>query len=340
VSVVIPHYAGSQLFECLEALFSDSDAPGEVLVVDDASTDGTSEVAKRRYPGIRLLINKTNLGFVGACNRGLAEAAGAYAVLLNDDALPQPDWLRPLLETMERDPQIAACQPKILRAHNSAIFDYAGAAGGLLDRYGYPFALGRWFDVCEADTGQYDAPREIMWASGAAMMLRMSVYREIGGLEPVFQMHMEEIDWCWRARVAGYHIVSVPESRILHYGAATLKAESLRKMYLNHRNSLLLLVKNYELWTLARVLPVRLLLELVTILGGLVTLNWRRALGAAWGLLGAAAALPRILPARARVQRLRRVRDGEIARHLYQGSIVLRWLLRKGAPAEIPGAGA
>lgn len=308
-----------------------------MLLVDDASTDGTTDENARRYPTLKVIRNARNLGFVGSCNRGLSEARGRFAVLLNDDAIVQPGWLDALREAMDSDIRIAACQPKILNARCPAVFDYAGAAGGLLDRYGYPFALGRWFDRCDTDKGQYDSPREIAWASGAAMMLRMDTYREIGGLEPVFRMHMEEIDWCWRARVAGYRVVSVPSARVLHYGAMTLAAESLQKMYFNHRNSILMLIKNSELRTLVRTLPIRLLLELITVVGGLVTLNWRRALGSIWGVCGVVRALPCILPARARVQALRRVSDRDLAPYLCQKSIVFRRLL--GRPAPQPASG-
>jgi len=338
VSVVIPHYAGAQVLECLEALFACADQPAEVIVVDDAARDGTSDRAAERYPQIRLTRNLVNLGFVGACNRGLAEATGKYAVLLNDDALVETGWLESLVGAMEADPSIGAAQPKIVSAKDLAQFEYAGAAGGLLDRYGYPFALGRWFEHCETDRGQYDAPREIFWASGTAMGMRMSVYREIGGLDPVFQMHMEEIDWCWRCRLAGHRVVSVPAARVRHYGALTLRSESFSKMYLNHRNSFLMLFKNYGLRSLLWVVPVRLFLECLTVAGSVVTGNWGRARASVGGVWGACALLPRIMPARKRIQATRRRSDAEIAEHLYRGSIALRYLFRRPAPTSSQGA--
>ena len=332
VSVVIPHYAGRQVSECLERLYGAPDRPREVILVDDASSDGSTEEAKARFPEIRVLRNPANLGFVGACNRGLAEVRFRHAVLLNDDALVESGWLRVLVEAMEADPAIAAAQPKILSARDPTRFEYAGGAGGLMDRYGYPFALGRWFERCEADVGQYDSPRDIFWASGTAMIMRMSVYREIGGLEPTFRMHMEEIDWCWRCHLMGYRVVSAPQAKVHHYGGMTLRSESYGKMYLNHRNSFLMLLKNYDWRSLLTVIPVRVLLELLTVFGSLLTGNVRRALAAAAGPAGALLQFPNVLGERRRIQATRRRSDAEVANRMYPGSIALRYLFRRPAP--------
>jgi len=340
VTVVIPHYAGAQVVECLEALFACPDRPAAVVLVDDGSTDGTAERAAQRFPSIRLVRNPVNLGFVGACNRGLAEVASAWAVLLNDDALADPGWLAALVRALAADRSVAAVQPKIVTVADPARFDYAGAAGGLIDRYGYPFALGRWFDRTEIDRGQYDAPREIFWASGTAMGLSMEAYRRVGPLETAFRMHMEEIDWCWRCILAGYRIMSVPSARVRHHGAMTLRAASPRKMYLNHRNSFLMLLKNYSAATLVRVLPARLGLEALTVVAALATGQFWRALGAFAGPFGAMALLPRIWPARRRVQAMRVRPDAEVARFMYGGSIALRHLRRLPAPAPSPSGGA
>jgi len=333
-TVLIPHYAGDQVFDCLAALDGAPDRPAEVILVDDGCRDGTSALAKERYPGIRLVSNPVNLGFVGACNRGLAEVNTRYAVLLNDDALVEGGWLRALVETMDGDPNIAAAQPKILNARERTRFEYAGAAGGLLDRYGYPFALGRWFGECEIDRGQYDNPRDIFWASGTAMIVRTSVYHEIGGFEPAFQMHMEEIDWCWRSLLMGWRVVNVPQAVVFHYGAMTLRTQSFGKMYLNHRNSFLMLLKNYGLPRLLAVVPVRLFLELVTVVGALAKADFRRALAAAAGPVGAFVLLPRVWPARGRIQATRKRTDAEVARFMYGGSVALRHLFGRPSPAK------
>jgi GT2 family glycosyltransferase len=333
ISVIVPHYSGEQLFECLDALLACPDQPAEIILVDDCSVDGTSEAAARRYPGLRMLRNPANLGFVGACNRGLAEAAQPFAALLNDDALVEPGWLDVCLAALEADPSIAAVQPKIVRAQNPSTFDYAGGAGGLIDRYAYPYALGRWFDRLETDTGQYDTPREIFWASGTAIAMRMDAVRTVGLLDRALQMHMEEIDWCWRAITAGYRIVNAPSARVRHYGAATLKADSFRKMYLNHRNSFMLILKNYSILSVLWIAPLRFLLELLTVAGSLATGNVRRALAAFLAPFAAAVKLPHILHERRRIAKLRRRPDWDVATRMYRGSIAIRYLLRLGSPS-------
>ena len=335
VCVIIPHYAGEQVLECLEAIHSCHDQPGEIVLVDDACADGTSDLAAVNYPEITLIRNQRNLGFVGACNRGLEHALQnnrRYAILLNDDAIVEPGWLVSLISAIDAHPSIAAVQPKILNAVDPTRFDYAGAAGGLLDRYGYPFALGRWFDTCEVDEGQYDTPRKIFWASGAAICMRTSVCRQIGLLDPLFQMHMEEIDWCWRAWTAGYTVQNVPSARVRHYGAVTLKEESFRKLFLNHRNSLMMLLKNYGLRRLAGELPVRLALEVLTVKGALLTGKWNRALASLWGTISALLMIPRLQQARSAVQQNRTRSDNEVMQMMYPKSIAFRYLLRRGTP--------
>jgi len=333
--VVIPHYAGRQLLECLEALYACEDMAASILVVDDAGPGDAIAEAQSAYPGIHVLRNSSNLGFVGACNRGLTYALEhnhEFAVLLNDDAMVDPGWLRELIAALSADTSIAACQPKILSARNPAQFDYSGAAGGMIDRYAYPWALGRWFEHVESDLGQYDTPREIFWASGAASCYRVEVLRRIGLLEPVLKMHMEEIDWCWRAWLAGYRVVSVPSARVRHYGAVTLTTDRFRKIFLNHRNSMIMLLKNYSSATLACTLPVRLMLEAITVAGALITGKFKRAFGAAAGVLGLIPVLPEVIRARRRVQSLRQRSDAHVMRQMFPGSIALRYLLGRSAP--------
>jgi len=339
VTVVIPHYAGSQLLECLEAVYSCADKPCELIVVDDASVEDYARQATTRFPGIVSVRNAANLGFVGACNRGLELATSTYTVLLNDDTLVEAGWLDALVRTMDQDPTIGAAQPKIVRADDPSRFDYAGAAGGLIDRYGYPFALGRWFDTCERDDGQYDSPRPVFWASGTAMCMRMAVCGMIGPLETMFQMHMEEIDWCWRCYLAGFEVTNVPNAKVRHYGALTLKAESYRKMYLNHRNSILMLLKNYSIGSLVTVLPIRVLLETITVIGAVLTGNWRRSCAALFGTLAAVTSPRRLLQARKKAQSIRRRSDKEISEHMYGGSIALRHVFRLDSPATLERSG-
>jgi GT2 family glycosyltransferase len=331
-SVIIPHYAGSQVFDCIESVLSCPDRPAEVILIDDASTDGTAYEAAERYPSIRVARNRKNFGFVGACNRGIAEALYQYAVLLNDDAIVEPGWLAACIEALESDPELAAVQPKIVQAADPSRFEYAGAAGGLIDRFGYPYALGRWFETVETDTGQYDAPRDIFWASGVAIALRRSVALEIGALDTTFVMHMEEIDWCWRAWIAGYRVRNVPTARVRHIGAKTLAADSFRKMYLNHRNSFMMVLKNTGTWALFWIVPIRTVLELITFLGALVTGRFRRAAAAITALFGVLGSVRHIRRERRRIATFRRRSDREVARMMYRGSIALRYLFGRRAP--------
>ena len=330
--VIIPHYAGEQLYDCLDAVYACSDQPAEVILVDDASVDGTSDVAAERFPGIRRVRNPENLGFVGSCNRGLAEAGGPYAVLLNDDAVPESGWLAACISELERDELIAAVQPKIVSAREPERFEYAGAAGGLMDRFAYPFALGRWFDDCELDAGQYDEPRDIFWASGVAMVVRCDVVSRIGGFDPAFWMHMEEIDWCWRARLAGYSVRSVPSARVRHVGAVTLGARSYRKMYLNHRNSYMMLMKNYSATSLLWAAPGRLAFELLTAFAALATGQFRRAAAALAGSFGVLRNLGHIRAERRRISAIRVRSDHDVLAAMYRGSIALRRLFGLRAP--------
>ncbi|MCC7262191.1 MAG: glycosyltransferase family 2 protein, partial [Candidatus Latescibacteria bacterium] len=203
-----------------------------------------------------------NLGFTVSCNRGLARAHSRYAVLLNDDTIVAADWLRPLVEAAEADPRLAACQPKLLSVADPGLFDYAGAAGGYIDGLGYTFCRGRLFDHRERDEGQYDRPAPLFWACGAALFLRLDAVKQVGLLDEDYYMHFEEIDLCWRLRLAGYRILAVPASVIHHHSGWSLPPSSYRKAYLNYRNNLVLLCKNLELARLCWVLPLRLALDL------------------------------------------------------------------------------
>jgi GT2 family glycosyltransferase len=202
-----------------------------------------------------------NYGFADGYNMALQQVEAEYVVLLNSDVEVTPHWLKPLMEYMDAHPEVAACQPKIRSERNKALFEYAGASGGYLDKYGYPFCRGRIFDVVEEDKGQYDTIQSIFWATGAALFIRLKDYREAGGLDGRFFAHMEEIDLCWRLRSRGRGIVCIPQSTVYHVGAATLKKENPRKAFLNFRNNLLMLYKNLPKKELKRVMFIREVLD-------------------------------------------------------------------------------
>lgn len=216
----------------------------DLIVADNGSTDGSCAWVRAHHPEVKLLEFPENYGFSGGYNRALKETEYPYTVLLNSDVETTPGWAETLLEYMEGHPAVGACQPKLRSYYNRDMFEYAGAAGGLIDALGYPYCYGRLFDCVERDNGQYDTPREVAWASGAALMVRTKLYLELGGLDVDFFAHMEEIDLCLRMRRAGYKVMAVPQAMVYHMGGASLDHSNPKKTYLNFRNNLLLLHKN------------------------------------------------------------------------------------------------
>ena len=215
-----------------------------VVVADNASADSSVEFMKSRFPEIPLIELEKNYGFTGGYNRALELVEAQYYVLINSDIEVPQGWLQPLVEWMDSHAECGACGPKLLSWHRRDTFEYAGAAGGLLDRFGYPFCRGRIMQKIEKDHGQYDSPAHVLWCSGACLLVRASVWKTLGGLDERFFAHMEEIDLCWRMQLRGWKVTLVPESRVYHIGGGTLPNESPFKLRLNFRNNLLLLENN------------------------------------------------------------------------------------------------
>lgn len=279
VSIIIPHWRGAEILQrCLQGVQATDYRPIEILLIDNACDDGSITTVAPRFPEVRVVASKTNLGYAGGCNLGLGASRGKYAALLNNDAVVTPGWLTPMVAAMERDERVAACQPKILMIDAPEQFDYAGAAGGFMDWLGYPFCRGRIFFTLEEDRGQYDDEADIFWASGACCLLRQAALAETGWLDEHFFAHMEEIDLNWRLHWAGYRVLAVPSAVVYHKAGSTLQAESPRKVYLNHRNGLILLLKNMPAAQLFKVLPLRLLLDALAALRMLFRLHWAQAL--------------------------------------------------------------
>lgn len=221
----------------------------EVIVADNASTDGSIKVMEDMFPQVKTLKFEKNFGFTGGYNRAFAEIcreedAPEYFLLINSDIEVPEDWLGPLVEWMDSHPECGACAPKLHSWQEKEMFEYAGAAGGYIDRYGYPFCRGRILGRLEEDKGQYDSPADVFWATGACLMVRTSVYRKLGGLDDRFFAHMEEIDMCWRMQLEGWKVTVVPSSVVYHVGGGTLPATSPFKLFLNYRNNLLMLENN------------------------------------------------------------------------------------------------
>jgi len=266
VDIIIPHFRRRDMLErCLDSLEKTSYPAMGIMVVDNGGRQAGLVFLVKQYKNARLLRLPENRGYAGGCNEGLKSSSADYVVFLNDDTTHDPLWLERLVSAALSDERTGALQPKILslKAHAAGkkVFDYAGAAGGMIDRLGYPWCLGRRFFKTEEDRGQYDTGRDIFWASGAAMFVKRAVAEELGGFDGDFFMQMEEIDLCWRMKLAGYHVRSVPSSVVLHEGGASLREGSAEKIYFNHRNNAMMLLKNLSLSGLLRVIPVRILLE-------------------------------------------------------------------------------
>lgn len=218
---------------------------GEVVVIDNASTDDSVDFLKSNFPNLRVIVNEHNSGFAGGYNEGLKQIKADVYVLLNSDIKVSENWLPPVLETLSSEEKIVAAQPKILAYNQQEKFEHAGACGGYIDKLGYPFCRGRIFTETEVDNGQYDDVQKIFWATGACMFIEAEKYWEAGGLDEHFFAHMEEIDLCWRLQNMGYEIVVQPSSKVFHVGGGTLDYRNPRKTYLNFRNSLFAIHKNW-----------------------------------------------------------------------------------------------
>ena len=331
VSIVIPHWLGDVLSTCLEAVYERSKGVDfEVIVADDQPyDDGSLGRARQQFPGIRTVKVGGGRGMGAGCNRGMEVAGGRYAMLLNNDVEVAEGWLPPLIDAAERDPRIAACQPKVLSLRDRARFDYGGAAGGMIDAFGYTFCLGRMFEKVERDRGQYDSPRDIFWSVGGAMLVRMSCLKRTGLMDEAFYMHNEEIDLCWRMHLAGYRVISVPQSTVYHYGGWSLEADSFRKAYCNHRNQLVMVLKNLSAERLIWTFPARAAFEIATVALGVLRGDWKHPVAALAGLLWVLTHPGDVLRRRCQAQSARTVSDAVASRTMYRGSIVYAHFLRR-----------
>jgi len=270
ISIVILNWNGRKYLEqFLPSVLSSDYSNFEVVVADNGSTDDSVSFLEARYSQIRIICLKENFGFAKGYNEALKQIESDYYFILNSDVELLKGSLKPLVDLLESDKKIAACQPKLLTYHNKKLFEYAGGAGGWLDKYGYPFAKGRIFDVFEEDHGQYDTSEPIFWASGAALFIRSSVFHEVNGFDEYFFAHQEEIDLCWRIQLAGYKIYSCPSSIVYHVGGGTLPKGNTLKVYLNFRNNMIMLSKNLPFWKAFFIIWFRIALNKISALKGL-----------------------------------------------------------------------
>lgn len=279
VAVIILNWNGEKLLrEYLPSVIETTDSSiADVIVADNGSTDSSVELLRKEFPQVKLLEFSENYGFAEGYNRAIKATNYPYTVLLNSDVATTEGWINVLYNYMEANPNVGACQPKIRAYTNKTHFEYAGAAGGFIDRNGYPYCRGRIFDTVEEDKGQYDEVMPIFWATGAALMVRSQLYIDAGGLDKDFFAHMEEIDLCWRILLTGSEIMAVPQSVVYHLGGGSLPASNPRKTYLNFRNNLLMLHKNLPDETRGKTLFIRRLLDTVAWAKYMATFDFKNA---------------------------------------------------------------
>ena len=267
VAIVILNWNGKRyLQQFLPSVLATTYPNARVVVADNASTDDSIQFIQQHHPEIELVTLSKNFGFAGGYNEALKKVQADYYVLLNSDVEVTPGWLEPMIALLEQDNSFVACQPKLLSYHHQNLFEYAGACGGWMDAYGYPFSRGRVFDTCEKDKGQYEEIQKVFWATGAAMVVRSQAFHEQGGFDDYLFAHMEEIDLCWRMQMSGYKIFCCPQSVVYHVGGGTLPKGNSRKTFLNFRNNQIILAKNLpwsEKWW---KIPFRMALDQVAAL--------------------------------------------------------------------------
>jgi GT2 family glycosyltransferase len=270
IAVVILNWNGKHWLEkFLPSVIKNSDGV-RIIIGDNASTDDSIAFLTTNFPSIEILENKTNEGFAGGYQTILKKIDAEYYILLNSDVEVTSNWIEPIIKWMESDEKLVACQPKIKSFHQKEYFEYAGAAGGYIDKNGFLYCQGRIFNEIEVDTGQYNANKEIFWATGACLFIKSKAYHQVGGLDELFFAHVEEVDLCWRLRNAGYKIGYCYQSEIYHVGGGMLPQGNPRKTYLNFRNSLYLLFKNLPLWRLPYIFVKRTLLDVIAMLKAFV----------------------------------------------------------------------
>ena len=336
-SIIVVNFNGLAFLKgCFDSLMRTTYPGVEFIMVDNGSTDDSIPFVEQNYPRVQVVKSPTNLSYSGGNNLGIRHAAGKYLVLLNNDTEVTPGWLEPLAEEFDSDASIAACQPKILMLTRKSSFEYAGAAGGFMDRFGFPFLRGRIVDVIEEDHGQYQSHVDLFWTSGAAMAIRKRVLDEVGLLDEDFVLHMEEIDLCWRLHLQGYRLRARPDAVVYHYGGGTLSRRKPVKLYYNLRNSIFMLLKNTSTRRLLWVLPIRSLFDLAFLIKSLLILDLKNAATVPAAYAWLLTHLRLILKKRRVVQRQRRVSDQAIDPLLYPGSLVIAYYLaRKRTFAEL-----
>ena len=326
---MLNHNGKKFLDDCFVSLRATTYPGMKVYLLDNGSTEDDVAYTKARYPEVEIILNPPNNGFCAAYNKALRHCTGKYFVCLNNDVKVKPDWLTHLVNAAEAAPHVAALQPKIVSFFDEKQFEYAGSAGGVIDKYGYPFLRGRVFETIEDDHGQYDDEVRVFWTCGAAMFIRRETLEQVGLFDEDIVHHMDEIDLNWRMQLMGYECRVVPASVILHYGGATIQPESFKKMYWNHRNSLYLMLKNFNAFHALTLGGVHFLLDYVAATQSLFTFKFTRAKAVVSAHLWILRNFGLVLRNRREVQQKRKVGDRVILQNMYPKSVVLQYFLLK-----------
>lgn len=326
VAVVILNWNGQKWLErFLSNVLLHSNSLADIVVIDNGSTDDSQAFCQSQFPEVKWISLSKNHGFAGGYNEGLKGLEYKYFMLLNSDVEVTADWLTPLLDWMEQDPKLAACQPKVIDHQTKKQFEYAGGAGGYLDKDGYAFCAGRMFYAFENDENQYQGKKEVFWATGAALMIRRKVWEEVSGFDADFFAHMEEIDLCWRLKNRGYTIGAALDSTVYHVGGGTLDRQNPMKTFLNFRNNLFLIVKNHRRSNLAIHLLRRLVLDGIAGIRFATEMKWSHL----WAVLRAHFAFYFMLRSMLQKRSLEAPSIKEInEKGLYQSSVVYAFFIR------------
>jgi GT2 family glycosyltransferase len=330
VSILVLNYNGKKfLKECFDSILKSTYPNFEIALVDNNSSDDSVPYTEANYPMVKIVQTHSNAGYSRAYNIAFKEAKGKYYILLNNDVIVAENWLEPLVKVAEADLKIGALQPKIRSMIDDGYFEYAGASGGFMDKYGYPFLRGRIFYTIERDQGQYDDESYVFWTSGAAMFVRAEALEKSGNLDEDFVHHMEEIDLCWRLHLVDYRLKVIPDSVIYHFAGATIKADSFKKIYWNHRNGIFTLIKNLEKGNLAKTLVVRYLLDVINVLHATIgQLDFKHAYAIIKSHTWLIFNLKMMFRKRKEVQKVRVVSDKEYNFLMYNKILVFDYFLR------------
>ncbi len=328
IAIVILNWNGEIFLEALlPTVIRYSDIDGaEVIIADNGSEDNSVKYLRQNFPQIKIIELDKNYGFTGGYNMALQQIDAEYYVLLNSDVEVTENWLKPIISFLDENKDVAACMPKILSHSSPAFFEYAGAAGGFIDRFGYPFCKGRILGTIEEDKKQYDKKTDIFWATGACMFVRSKIFHEAGKFDDDFFAHMEEIDLCWRMKNMGYRIVSIPEVAVFHVGGGTLPNNTPQKLFLNYRNNLMLLFKNLPSYLIIPIILARLILDGLSAIIYLVEFKFHFFMVVPRAHFAFYAKLPKLFKKRLRHEK--KIRKNS-HKEIYKGSIVFDYYLRK-----------